>query len=112
MVDIAKARRKFLLENFGVESLNRQRDADIELFREAFAKVIGPTRAEWYAEACKMECDANSEVLLWACRYREIVRELVMEICERNRHDVQEANGLEGVRCTGAQGRQSPKGES
>lgn len=26
--------------------------------------------------------------------------------------DVQEANWLEGVRCTGAQGRQSPKGES
>lgn len=49
--------------------------AEIEREREALAALIGPTRAGWYAEACRVECGDSSEAALWKCRCRELARE-------------------------------------
>ena len=39
-------------------------------------ETLGPTRAGWYEEACKLEYGHRpAEALLWACRYRELARE-------------------------------------
>jgi hypothetical protein len=50
-------------------------DAQIEEVRPAVEEFHGPTRAEWYAEACRMEPGTNGEAMVWACRYRELARE-------------------------------------
>lgn len=46
-------------------------DAEIDAEQAWLSPLIGMTRAEWYAEACKVEDDAAHGELLWACRYRE-----------------------------------------
>jgi hypothetical protein len=57
-------------------------DETIEQERAALAELIGPTRAEWYADACKWEATVgkateDSELaLIWIRRYREVAREL------------------------------------
>lgn len=50
-------------------------DQDIEAERQWLEPLIGPTRAEWYAEACRVEYDAPHDVVLWACRFREMTME-------------------------------------
>lgn len=51
-------------------------DAQIEEVRPAVEEFFGPTRAGWYAEACKLEPgQASGEAMVWACRYRELARE-------------------------------------
>jgi hypothetical protein len=49
---------------------------DEEIDREAaeMAPVVGPTCAEWYAEACRVTDEAGHAALLWACRTRETIR--------------------------------------
>lgn len=48
-------------------------DAVIEARRKELEPLIGPTRAGWHAEACKVE--HGDPALLWACRYREMANE-------------------------------------
>jgi hypothetical protein len=51
-------------------------DAQIEEVRPAVEEFFGPTRAAWYADACRLEgptCQADA--LMWACRCREMARE-------------------------------------
>lgn len=48
-------------------------DAQIKAERAALEPSLGPTRAGWYAEACKVEGEGGAS--LWACRYREMARE-------------------------------------
>jgi hypothetical protein len=50
-------------------------DEQIEEVRPAVEEFHGRTRADWYAEACRMEPGANGEAMVWACRYRELSRE-------------------------------------
>jgi hypothetical protein len=50
-------------------------DEEIERERAWLESLIGPSRAEWYAEACRVEYDDDPGKLLWACRYREMARE-------------------------------------
>ncbi|HTU18910.1 MAG TPA: hypothetical protein VMG10_12695 [Gemmataceae bacterium] len=60
-------------------------DEEIERERAALEPLIGPTRVGWYAEACRVEYDDPPDVVLWACRYREMAMEagqLEMKIAE------------------------------
>lgn len=50
-------------------------DAEIEAERLHLGPLIGPTRAGWYAEACKIEYADLTGASLWSCRYREMARE-------------------------------------
>lgn len=47
-------------------------DKEIEARRAWLEPIIGPTRAGWYAEACKMEAGKEYDGVLWGCRYREV----------------------------------------
>lgn len=67
-------------------------DQEIETTRSELEQLIGPTRAGWWAEACLLEYDHHPDVLLWACRYREMAREagrLEAELMQAN-HLLQE----------------------
>jgi hypothetical protein len=64
-------------------------DVQIEEVRPAVEEFHGPTRAEWYAEACRMEPGADGEAMVWACRYRELAREsaaLLAAVRDAGRH--------------------------
>lgn len=49
-------------------------DEEIERDCRALAPIVGPTHAGWYAEACRVEHDDPTAVVMWACRVREAVR--------------------------------------
>lgn len=55
-------------------------DADIQSERTAMEPIVGTTFAEWYAEACRLEYDTDPNVLLWACRTREVLRRLSIDL--------------------------------
>jgi len=53
-------------------------DDEIDRERAELAKHIGPTKAEWYAEACRIEKigeDRPRSPWAWPCRYQELARQ-------------------------------------
>lgn len=52
-------------------------DEEIRVAVERYTPVLGPARAGWYGEACAMEAGGdNYDAVVWACRYREVAREM------------------------------------
>lgn len=50
-------------------------DQEIEEVRSWLEPLIGPTKAEWYAEACRVEYGDDHFTILWSCRVRELARD-------------------------------------
>ena len=42
--------------------------------------VLGATQASWYKEACKIECNEDARVILWACRTRMLAYQCGLEL--------------------------------
>jgi hypothetical protein len=55
-------------------------DEDIERDVQWLTPIVGPTYAEWYAEACRVEIGAPD--LQWAWRLREVVRRSARDLDE------------------------------
>lgn len=52
-------------------------DAEIAAECADITYHLGPTKAAWYKEACEIGHDAVDDILLWACSFREAVRDAV-----------------------------------
>jgi hypothetical protein len=82
-------------------------DEEIERERAALEPLIGPTRAGWYAEACRFEYDADPDVLLWACRYREMAME-AGRLEQRLQQSQEKETALPCPKCGGSGGGDDP----